>query len=277
MRSRANVKLRTLGDRVSTADTRKVRPQPKVADPFYTTAEWKQFRDQIIAERGARCENPRCRTPRGPWGRVIVDHIVELRDGGAKLDRSNVQILCYSCHTQKTMEARAVRMARPHAHGAVHPSWLKPSLIPLVIVCGPPASGKSTYVSARAGASDLVLDLDTIAARLAKRTVHEALAAGWLDEALRERNRLLVKLAEPPVRWPRAWLIVSEPLGRWRQWWRETLRPEQIVVLVTPDDVCLSRIARDPQRATTRADISGAVMQWWNDYTPLPGDLCVEG
>lgn len=61
----------------------------------------------IIAERGRRCEA--C----GRSGtRIFGDHIIELRDGGAPLDPSNIRCLCGSCHTRKTVAARADRLAQ---------------------------------------------------------------------------------------------------------------------------------------------------------------------
>ncbi|XPS83916.1 HNH endonuclease domain protein [Desulfosarcina variabilis str. Montpellier] len=41
---------------------------------------------------------------------AIVDHIVELKDGGAPLSEDNVQSLCRSCHQRKT--AREARLRR---------------------------------------------------------------------------------------------------------------------------------------------------------------------
>ena len=43
--------------------------------------------------------------------RLFVDHIVELSDGGAPLEQSNLEPLCGSCHTAKTAKARAKRQA----------------------------------------------------------------------------------------------------------------------------------------------------------------------
>ena len=45
---------------------------------------------------------------------MYVDHRVELKDGGAPLDRRNVWLLCGSCHTRKTVAERARRTAERH-------------------------------------------------------------------------------------------------------------------------------------------------------------------
>lgn len=98
--------LKTTKPRVAVLDTRRVKPSPKVADEFYTSSAWRALLRSIIAERGRRCE--KC----GKTGvRIYGDHIVELKDGGAPLDRRNCQLLCASCHTRKTAAERAKRMS----------------------------------------------------------------------------------------------------------------------------------------------------------------------
>jgi 5-methylcytosine-specific restriction protein A len=100
--------LKTLQPRLKALDTRRVLPPPKRAEPFYTSPEWRELMARIIAERGRRCQQ--C----GRIGcRIFGDHIVELKDGGAPLDPSNVMLRCGSCHTAKTARVRAERMRAP--------------------------------------------------------------------------------------------------------------------------------------------------------------------
>lgn len=97
-------RLSMLKPRVATLDTSLAPPPPKVADNFYASPEWIALRD---AERRAAmgiCRRPGC----GRRG-FIVDHIVEIKDGGARLDPRNVELLCSSHHTTKTNAARAAR------------------------------------------------------------------------------------------------------------------------------------------------------------------------
>lgn len=42
-------------------------------------------------------------------GRLYADHIIEIEDGGAKLDPGNGQALCHAHHEAKTAAARAAR------------------------------------------------------------------------------------------------------------------------------------------------------------------------
>lgn len=43
---------------------------------------------------------------------AVVDHITELKDGGALLDVNNLQSLCMACHNRKTEAQRKLRRAR---------------------------------------------------------------------------------------------------------------------------------------------------------------------
>ena len=95
-------RLTTLRPSVAALSSR-LRLPPKIADPFYQSAEWRALVARVKRERGSWCQ--RC----GSKQRVIADHIVERRDGGADLDASNIEILCFKHHQQKTALAQRRR------------------------------------------------------------------------------------------------------------------------------------------------------------------------
>jgi 5-methylcytosine-specific restriction protein A len=104
-------RLTMLRPRVGTVANR-LAPGPKVAAPAYQSREWKALIAAIIRERGRYCEDPRCTTPNRAAGqRVYGDHVIELQDGGALLDPSNIQLLCAPCHGRKTAAERDKRMS----------------------------------------------------------------------------------------------------------------------------------------------------------------------
>lgn len=84
------------------------RSGKQVAD-FYRSPEWKAFRNQLIKERGWRCEDPKCETPRGPWKQIYGHHLHEVADGGAKFDRRNVLLACGVCHGRVTRDNKMKR------------------------------------------------------------------------------------------------------------------------------------------------------------------------
>ena len=55
-------------------------------------SKWRALREKMLRQAGYRCS--RCARP----GRLEVDHIVPLAQGGAPYDESNLQVLCKACH-----------------------------------------------------------------------------------------------------------------------------------------------------------------------------------
>lgn len=95
-------KLKSMGSRIGSLAPR-VRAAPKVAESFYTSPEWRSLIAKIKRARGNFCQ--RC----GSTHRVIGDHIIERKDGGADLDENNIELLCFTHHQQKTAQARKRR------------------------------------------------------------------------------------------------------------------------------------------------------------------------
>ena len=97
--------LKRMPDRLSAVPDR-IKHPPKAALPYYHDPRWIALVKAIKAHRGNVCE--RC----GGDHRVLGDHIIELKDGGALLDPGNVELLCQRCHARKTEKAKAARVGR---------------------------------------------------------------------------------------------------------------------------------------------------------------------
>jgi hypothetical protein len=105
-------RIATLSGRVHTLHRPTAPSLLKRADPFYLSTEWRQLVASIIKERGRRCEKcGKTHDAEGKSIRVYGDHTIELKDGGAPLDRRNVVLMCGSCHSAKTAAKRAERTA----------------------------------------------------------------------------------------------------------------------------------------------------------------------
>lgn len=105
-------KLSALRPRLSKLDTRALTPPPKTTNAHYRTSEHQAWRTLVMERARWRCEwmdgDNRC-TAHSPTDRMYADHIVEIEDGGARLDTSNGQALCHTHHEIKTAQARARR------------------------------------------------------------------------------------------------------------------------------------------------------------------------
>ena len=65
-------------------------------DSRYSTRAWQGLRKLALDRDGWRCQQ--C----GKAGRLEVDHVVAVRDGGEFWQLSNLQSLCRRCHLKKT-------------------------------------------------------------------------------------------------------------------------------------------------------------------------------
>ena len=257
---------------------------------FYPSRAWKQLRLLALQRDHWRCTV--CGVHVGGKAKATVDHILPARQRpDLAMSLANLRTLCRlhdgQAHREKWRgDPKAPREARftgcnadgtpldPGHHwrqpnaapSAPHPSWLRPGLVPVHLVCGPPGAGKNTFVRERVGPADLVLDLDVIMATLSGRpSLAGAESKHWLAPALARRNALLGSLSRPS-HWNAAWLIIGEPEASWRQWWRTTLGPGTTYVLPVPIEVCVERIAADPHRIAVIHEHIEAARQWWRKY-----------
>ena len=69
---------------------------PRHGASIYRTARWKAVRKLAKDRDDWRCVE--C----GARGRLEVDHIIAIRDGGAPFDLNNLQTLCIVHHARKT-------------------------------------------------------------------------------------------------------------------------------------------------------------------------------
>ena len=105
---------------------------------------WDKLRPIVFRRDAGLCQP--CKAKGLVTAGTICDHIVPKNEGGTD-DLDNLQTICKRCHTLKT----AKESARGGGHVAFEPEWLPAAKVPVVVVCGPPGSGKTTYVKERAG------------------------------------------------------------------------------------------------------------------------------
>ena len=163
------------------------------------------------------------------------------------------------------------------ASNLLWPKDLRPSRIPLVVVSGAPASGKSHLVAQRKSDGDIVIDLDVIVAELSGTSLRSHdIRRQYLPAALTERNRRLGALASTTGR-RTAWFIVGAPAARERWQWAMQLSAARVIVLETSADECVARINRDASRKPIADELCRAVFDWWTRYTRRKQDEIIDG
>lgn len=174
---------------------------------------------------------------------TVPDHIKPLAFGGTDTE-DNIQCLCDDCHRIKSAVDGAATQG-----AANHPDWLRPSAIPITIVCGPPCSGKTTYLSTHARPGDTIVDLDVIAKTIEPSYRHWAgmLTPSLLNRAIRARNAMLGSLERKTT--GRAWFIVGAPTKQERDWWKGKLGGEVVLLHPGIDELRRRAIARGTPKA----------------------------
>lgn len=191
-----------------------------------------------------------------------VDHI----DGDATNNaRTNLQGLCPNCHSKKTASEGVAKNApeggpRGVRGGFDFPDWLPTPSIPVLLVCGPPASGKTTYVLEHAGEKDLVLDLDLIVQELSRKPLYRD-KGKYLDQAWRIRNERLAALSAD-TEYERCWVVMTGASKRERRWWKKKLGAT-VLVIHPGIDRCIDQLHADPLRnEAMKQEQLNAIWKW---------------
>jgi hypothetical protein len=232
---------------------------PSTNPVFYNSPAWKKLRQRNFANSILCCAM--CGKDVSGKGEAQTDHIRERRDHPVlALVPANLRILCHSCHNLRHGPDKAKRMRR---NGSVRPEWLRVPRCRIVLVCGPPAAGKSTYVRDHATPSDSVIDFDAIAMELGFPDMGNMRGCD-IGAVLYERNRRLAKLE---YRKPShvAWVIVSGAAPSLRAWWINKLGVDAgDVVLLKPDKhVVEARIKADPNRSLNAERQIAIAREWY--------------
>jgi len=131
----------------------------------------------------------------------------------------------------------------------------------VMLICGPPGAGKSTYVQKHMRPGNAVIDIDLIARDLGLGRWRPIEATARL---LSERNDRLAALAEASPT-AVAWVIVGAPGKRLRAWWCERLgvADGDMILLIPTRAELMNRIQADPSRRSVAKLTINQIDQWF--------------
>ena len=77
------------------------RDRDREASRFYSSDRWRKLRAAKLS-RNPLCEECARQSKHTPA--TMVDHIQPIKQGGQALDMDNLQSLCWSCHSAKSIK-----------------------------------------------------------------------------------------------------------------------------------------------------------------------------
>ncbi|MCY4129012.1 MAG: HNH endonuclease [Gammaproteobacteria bacterium] len=251
---------------------------------LYDSVKWKRLRAWVIQNE------PLCRMC-AEEGRLesaqVVDHIHAHRgDPVLFYDTDNLQPLCKACHDKRKQQEERSGFKRDIGEDGWpmderHPvnsgkqakkwdatAWIPPDIpkleIPSVFLCGPPASGKTTWALKHKSSGTLVLDPDITAQELGLPAAWEGGADKTSRRRIARREMARLRSAADSGAVDDVIIVRSAPRPITRTRWVEALGPEaKLKVLRTPLRVCYERIMADPQRRKNAARQMAAVRGWY--------------
>lgn len=222
---------------------------------FYTSQEWKAFRQIIIAERTQSDGFVYDEFNGQPLLRafdIIAHHKIPLtmknvNDVSVSLNPDNIMLVSMKSHNE--IHARFGNMTEKKVY----------------FVWGAPCSGKTTFVNENKGNSDLVVDIDNIWQCVTGGARYEKPNA-LKTNVFAIRDLLLDQVRTRTGKWERAFVIEGAPLKGDRMRRIEFLGAEDIFVQ-TDKETCLKRLASDEKRTQEqKIEWTAFIERWFNDF-----------
>lgn len=210
---------------------------------LYGSSRWRKTSERF------RKANPlcvRCKANGLVVASQVADHVTPHKGDESSFWTGELQALCKTCHDLKSI----VEDDSAGGTAQTHPEWLPKPACPVILVCGAPGAGKTTWAKSQAGKADTVIDLDDCFTAVCGVHGHKA-DREFLRPALRYRNKLLANLAQQ--RQGKAYVIVGAPSVKERAWWADKLSAS--VELIDPGK-------QEVERRVTGQRLKAA-MEWY--------------
>ncbi len=232
----------------------------KSLSQFYTSGEWRKFREIVIAERVNKKDgvlyDEYSGKPLLKSYDIILHHKTELtmqnvNDRSISLNPDNIMIVSIKSHNEIH-----------NRFGGRVKSWQRK----VYYVYGAPCSGKSSFVRDNMQAGDLVLDIDRIWSALSGQPEYIK-PNGLKDIVFNVRNAVLDSIKTRAGSWQTAYVIEGGAYLGDRMRRIETLGAEGIHI-DTPKDECIRRLASDESRQAVQAQWIDYINTWFDSYQP---------
>jgi hypothetical protein len=142
------------------------------------------------------------------------------------------------------------------------------------IVCGPPGSGKTTWVKGRIMEGDIVVDMDLLGEAITLQPPHRR-SGRVLDLLIKMKERLITDAIAHHFsgKCYNVWIVTGGARAAEREnlQRRAGITSHVYVFEISPTD-CAKHILRDKSRGNVEPWIP-LIRKWWDDYEPRESDI----
>lgn len=220
---------------------------------FYTSKEWRDFRQMLIAERIAAdgvLYDEYSKKPLLKDYDIILHHktpltLQNVNDYSISLNPDNIMIVSIRSHNE--------------IHARFGGYWARK----VYYIWGSPCSGKSTFVQQNKSAGDLIVDIDLIWQCVTggeKYDKPDALKAN----VFMIRDALLEQIKTRAGKWQTAYILTTEPRAAARKRVCDQLGAEQIYIDCTKAEA-LERLAADKEREKYIPQWTGYINKFFDE------------
>ena len=215
---------------------------------IYKGQRWKKVRQYIFEKYYGLCAE--CGAPGEEVHHKTFLTPQNVNDPEIVYGENNLVLLCKECHFKKHRKTNPLEQTFKRRRLTNNGCWFDESgnvqPVRRWIICGAPASGKSTYVQEHMLPGDLVVDLDLIGQAIGMST-KAALPYNLLPTAYDIRDYLYKLIESDKVDARNIWIIAALPDSKSRTELAGRLRAE-IVDMKADINTCIERALCDPER-----------------------------
>lgn len=218
---------------------------------FYTSRTWRAFREVLIAENGGVCN--RCHKVFIDTSQLEVHHRKHLKgtdysDYNKTFDRDNLEVICKQCHNDE------------HGRFVTNKE--------VILVYGPPLSGKTSYVREMKGYSDIVVDLDKLKEAITLMPTYQDVPAVRRN-LFRVRDLILDQIKTRYGKWKTAWIIGGYANRFDRDMLIKDLQVDAAILMDITQEECVSRLNKtNDYRQEYNRKWETYIKKWFDTYTP---------
>ena len=221
---------------------------------FYSSNEWRQLRQMLIAERTNKddgilyCQHS---------GKPLLNSFDIVAHHVKPLTLQNVNDYAISLNPDNIL------LVSQQAHNEIHARFGYCTQRKVYIVHGAPCSGKTSFVESVKGNSDLIVDIDNLWQAVTGKRYYKP--AAMKANVFAMRDALLATVKTRAGNWERCYIVTGLPYKAERDRMRDVYGAE-LIHIDTDEQTCLQRLQADESRREYAGEWQKYIEEYFSRY-----------